>query len=250
MKHKTIISLVAVLAMAATSQAGLIIFNDTGPTWSGGADGESATVNKIQGNLSGALVDYVTGLATGVSYVGMTGESQGASVPATSHPGNLTDFGQVFNGILNPAGVYYTRNFHFTITGLDPSKLYEIVLAVNRPSSNNWDGKYRIEDVTDFVNTSSAGTTISTVAVANDTTTMKNTNDLLGYVPRFTNISPGADGDFTISMYCVDAAGGGPLPMAYMNGFRLTEVVPEPATMSLLALGAAALLRRRKRQTS
>ena len=60
---------------------------------------------------------------------------------------------------------------------------------------------------------------------------------------RFSNVQPGADGDMTIT------AGVGPHNTDgnkwYVNQLKLIEV-PEPATMSLLALGLPLMIRRRR----
>ncbi len=98
-----------------------------------------------------------------------------------------------------------------------------------------------VASAADFSNVSSTGTIIQTVALTNDATTTPFSND---YVHRYTDINPGIDGIFVLTLT-------DDYPYSNDDGYdinllRLEEIVPEPATMSLLALGGLAILRRRK----
>jgi hypothetical protein len=151
---------------------------------------------------SGELVDYTTGSSTGVTltieggFVNSTTLTQGADADAG------TDAYDVFNGIVDGTGVISyddLADLVFTFTGLDPNQKYEFVLFGNRanPAYTDRMTTATIEDVDGFTNNSSTGADFTDSA--DPSVTINNGyNTVNGYIARFTNIKPGADGDMVI----------------------------------------------------
>ncbi|MBN1674284.1 MAG: lamin tail domain-containing protein [Kiritimatiellae bacterium] len=162
----------------------------------------SANITTLTQGESGQLVDYNSG-----STVPVTLSVTGGGGPQTDqgvHPASGTDAYEVFNGKVDGAGlINYGPDLILTVSGLDPSLEYEFVLYGNRGNSAYTDRTTRavISDAAGFANASSAGATISTTAAADDTTVICNGNNTQnGYVTRYTEIDPGADGDFSVTL--------------------------------------------------
>lgn len=216
---------VALACLTSAASADWFAYNDFGGT---------ASTGNVTNGTSGTLVNFADGSSTGVSFA--LAVSTAASTPVNAAEG--TDFYNVFDGKLNMAGgVYANVNTTLTITGLDPAALYELVLAPNR-GGYSYGSRYTITDMDAFTNASTAGAAISTLNVADDTVTIASNNTTTGYVGRWTGIQAGADGDVVI------AIAGSPTNW-YLNGMMLAQV-PEPATLTVLALGGLSLLARRR----
>ncbi|MBN1674989.1 MAG: fibronectin type III domain-containing protein [Kiritimatiellae bacterium] len=160
------------------------------------------------------LVDFASGQPIGIT---LTIASPGAvSHWAESNPAAGTDAHAVFNGKLDCNGFISSTldPITFAFSGLDPGRVYDVVLFGNRA------GGYldrlvttTISDVDAFENASSAGAGFSgpgdrTVTICNGENTAN------GYVARFVNVLPGRDGTFTLS-----ARGNG--KTAYVNALML-----------------------------
>jgi|GEM_PF-1194274 len=155
---------------------------------------------------SGLLKDYTTGAATGVT---ATASASAALVLWTDPVVNVpyttgTDADTFFTGKLDFVGSPElnsdTEYYQYTFTGLDPAKSYEFVTTMNRASSGYTTRltTYTLSGATSFVNSSSTGTTVSTTAVANDSTTLcSGYNTLSGHVARWTNIKA-SSGTFSV----------------------------------------------------
>ena len=148
--------------------------------------------------------------------------------------------------------------FNMEFSGLDVNKAYNVATFTDRGNST-YDNK-RWANIS-LVNADSATSTyacsagvgnyqVSSTSVSQDS----GYNTVEGFVAMWTGITPGPDGKFNINFR---AATSSEVPEAYragMNansgygpaGLMLQEVVPEPAAMSLLALGGLAMLRRRR----
>ena len=161
---------------------------------------------------SGELVDFATGLGTGVT-LDVTGGSMNGTSQATTYTGAPTggDAFGLFDGKLSGLGsISYTNlaspggDLVLTLSGLDASKTYDLVLYGHR-NNNSW---VRASLVT--LSGADAFTNMSSVATDNpDTvnypggvlftgpssasTRLPADNDN-GYVARFSNMAPGSDG--------------------------------------------------------
>lgn len=165
---------------------------------------------------SGVLVDFATAAPTGVtltvaggSFMGAVHAGQGAA------PAAGTEAHAVFGGILNPVGVlsYSSVPATLTFSGLDPAARYSVALFGNRDAyaGTRWTD-YLISGASGFSNTSSPGATKLQTLVADDTTRISAANTATGYLARFSDIDPGPDGSFVITI-------GGTMP--YVNAVML-----------------------------
>jgi len=154
---------------------------------------------------SGLLVDYVTGEDTPVT-LSVTGG--GGVLPDRGiAPNSGTDAYDVFmaDGQVGLTGlIEYGSNLVMNFSGLDAGLLYEFVLFGNRGVSG-YAGRTALVTLSGvqpgFENTSSAGTTISTVTLTDDRTEVGNgDNTVNGHVARYTKIDPGSDGAFVVTV--------------------------------------------------
>ena len=160
------------------------------------------------GPISGQLIDKATGNPTGVT----ASLSQSGGVvwqPDISSSWNGgydtgpgTDARNTFGGIADMTGViYYGPDagwwVDLTMTGLDPARTYTFATSSSRANSTYTTRftRYTISGVDAATNASTSGVTI-----VNNATVAFNTGDNHnnGYVARWTNIQPGADGSFKI----------------------------------------------------
>lgn len=153
---------------------------------------------------SGLLKDYFTGTEVPVALTVAGGYIGSYKIPAQgSNANSSTDAYTVFNGVVDSEGLisYSGPNLTFAFTGLDPGLDYEFVLFGNRnhASYTNRVTITTISDVVSFTNASTPGAVFSgvtdpSVAIVNGYNTIN------GYVARFTNINPGADGEMVITV--------------------------------------------------
>ncbi|MBN1676563.1 MAG: hypothetical protein JXR37_36305 [Kiritimatiellae bacterium] len=143
---------------------------------------------------------------------------------APAEPG--TDADSVFGGIVDCRGLisYGSRSLTLTFDALDAGLTYDVVLFGNRAVSSYTDRRTRftIGGADTFRNTSSAGSAFAggddpSVVIVNGDNTRN------GYVARFSDIEPGADGRFAVTVEG-DAAGSN--PTFYLNAVRLRAADP------------------------
>lgn len=158
------------------------------------------------GPSSGMLKDFATGADTGVT---ATFTQSGGVVwqPSASGGGWDCNVGTDAYNTFNPSTasligvVYYGSSGWYvdlTFTGLNPTKTYEFATSANRNESTYLDRmtKYTIMGADSFTNSSTPGATITDGGASTVICTGYNTVN--GYVARWTNIRPGADGSFTV----------------------------------------------------
>jgi hypothetical protein len=174
-------------------------------------------------NDSASLKDSASGGLMAVRMVG----SNVNGVNEQGSGGNFnagTDAYKWFDGIIDIKGsLELASNVEnvVTIKGLDPLDLYDIVLTYNRDNSgytNRWT-KISIEGADSYVNQSSPG-----VVTNGPSSVSINTgyNTITGYVARWTNISPGSDGSFSVKSEWLDTLSGA---KGYaMTAFRLQNL--------------------------
>jgi len=214
--------------------------------------GGSGTINGV--TITRVLKDFDTGSNTSVT-MAVTGtdafldESFGVTNYAAGTDA-ATEFGTIVdnNGYIRHDTQTANSKIDCVLTGLNPAKIYTVVLTGARGNASYTTriARTAISDVDSFTNASSAGTTFSGPSDPTDEfNTGDNTTASTGYVARFTNVRPGADGDMTITA----GVGGGAANTGrqwYMNQLKLIEV-PEPTAVLLLALGLPLVARRARR---
>lgn len=161
------------------------------------------------GPASGMLVDQATGAATGVT---VTLTQNGTvnwnhtiggtwSGGYTTHAG--TDARLTFGGIADITGVIYYGSTGWwvdaTFTGLDPQKRYTFATSAARsePTYTTRETRFSLSGVVSATNASTPGVSVYN---NNPLQVYFNTGDnhTTGYVARWTDIDPGADGSFTV----------------------------------------------------
>lgn len=125
-------------------------------------------------------------------------------------------------------------------SGLDPNKLYTVVVTGNRGANPNRTAKFTISGVDSFVNQSSIGAPWTGPDwVEFDT----GVNTDTGYVARFADIRVGSDGQMRITV--TPGPHNGDRNKFFLNQLKLTEI-PEPGALGMLCLGGLLLMLRRR----
>lgn len=172
------------------------------------------------------LKDVTTGEDLFITVTGSV-SPDGAYDPYGSNGGNFTNLNsdayEVFNGSVDLTGVFELDapdwKHVLTFNNLEPDKKYTISLTANRDNSNYRDqrfSKVTIEGAESYRNVSSAGVIVHSEASISFSTGY---NTINGYVAKWTDISLGPDGSFSIVSAWDDNYPG---TKGYaMSGFRL-----------------------------
>lgn len=180
------------------------------------------------GPTSGPLKDISTGAETGVTVTLTQGGGVIWQPDLVTGGGNCdpgTDAANVFNPTLSLQGVIYYGSTGWYVdvefSGLNLASRYEFVTTANRKGGSSYLNrltKYTISGADSFTNTSTSGVTITDAGASSTFPTGENT--ATGYVARWTDINPGADGKFKVR-----AQAGSAVNQAYsFDAFRLTEL--------------------------
>ncbi|MBN1787606.1 MAG: PASTA domain-containing protein [Sedimentisphaerales bacterium] len=193
---------------------------------------------------SGELIDYATGTGTGVTaslteYGGVVWQPQvGCLTSCWSggyDPAPGTDAYNTFNGIVDMTGTIYYGDItgwyvDIDFTGLDPNMTYTFATSASRakdrtdglPGYNYRISVYTISGVDSATNASTPG-----VVEYEPTRVRMNTgnNHFEGYVARWTDINPGADGTFKIRVEADSNSEGNRKAYAF-DVFMLEETTP------------------------
>ncbi len=203
----------------------------TGSNWANVRNGGGTTSN---------LVD-INNVATSVD---ITLSAGSASATSGDMPAVGTDAYNLFNGFLNADGVTSINSDNGTIgitfSNLDVNATYDVAMfgnRINTNANNNEDNPetFEISGADAFTNVSSTGTIINASTTAFDT----RNNDATGFIARWTGVSPGIDGQFSITLKDGNK-------INYLNAIRLESVappaVPEPTSILLCLIGSIGLV--------
>lgn len=165
-------------------------------------------INPVPGETnSGNLMDYTSGtlLAAELSFTSSGNTPDTAGVVATALPAGGSDAATAFaNRVdLQSRAFWNGGTGTMTLSGLSPTGRYSVAIygaRGNAAYTTRWTD-IKISDNDGFTNSSTAGSTIFTSTVANDSTRIIAGDNAAGRLFRFDNINPGSDGDvvFTIT---------------------------------------------------
>lgn len=216
------------------------------------------TQNVVHTGTPGQLMDYASGTLTNVSLQVNNFNifnQPNTSAPSTFSGGDaLAEFGTIINSQdFLKEGNQRTASFDVWVdlvfTGMNPNMRYTVIVTGNRNNNGTRPGRFTISGADSFINSSSVGAEFSGPA---DPSVVFETgvNTTNGYVARFSDIAPGADGSVTVRVTPLlngeTWSGGTSDGRIFLNQLKVIEVVPEPATLGLLAAGGLMLIRRRR----
>lgn len=247
------------VALTGASAHAAIAYND----FRGGTTAPAGKfVTNFGSGISGNLLDYDTGatLASYASSGGTTTSTTGGSIGTAG-----TDLYNHFNGFVNLSAANFGSGSNvLTFSDLDPIKLYTVSVGINRdtagPGDQYWFQTVDIAGAATFTNTStmagvqagsatptpnySGPTDPSTLVDADNNSQGNSGRGTNGALVQYSNINPGSDGTFTVTLNLGTVSGSN----QYINALSLEQVVPEPGSMALVALGSLLMVvRGRKR---
>lgn len=205
---------------AESNSPGWTAYNDL--AWVSGQLTSNITTWSPAGTTAGSLVNYASGAALAVQASVICDSAIGIY----NNPANLTGgtpAETLFTGKVSMDGYanWSQGTVTLTLANMDPAKQYSVALFGSRGQTNytyRW-CDVRITDVAAFVNSSSTGTVLGTVSMANDQGRILAANTA-GLVWRYDAIQPGSDGDVTF----VVTSGGSSSTGGYLNAFMVTEL--------------------------
>jgi len=210
MKHLALIWAAVLLACASALGADWTAYNDCIGVSGAFPDNTAANATKYYPGVTGVLKDFDTGwlvpasVQVAVSNVQYTGSGAALEFAAG------TDAYNMFHGKVDVTNgvIYYGStgdwNVDLIFSGLAPTASYEVGTTFDRGSySNRW-SEVSITGADSYTYAASAGA----FKVAEDAVRMVSNNTALGYVARWTDVKPGADGSFTIR-HTYDPSGPG-----------------------------------------
>ena len=223
--------------------AGWVAYNDMNP-YSGDANATNVTEHDYDTN-DGALVDYNTGTTLNAT---VTGSCVNGSGTVVSCDDNFEDYGGQTNSGTDAADVFGTSdsvivdlqnmvqltdaNYDdiITLENLDPTKTYNITVTTNRDSTSYASMRFTkvtIVGAETYTNASSSGVVVNSEASVSFSTGYNTVN---GYVAKWTGITTGSDGSFSIKSEWDDEQGSGSSnTKGYaMTAFKLEEVNEGP----------------------
>jgi len=183
--------------------------------------------NNDREHFTGPLLNFETGSEAGMPVVIFTMGGAGLAVSgggAGGNPAPGTDAYETFGGIVDfgPDNIYYGGTgwwVEIEFSGLDPKSSYTFVgTAIRLQNYPTRISLFTIRDAVSFVNNSSAGVVAKTGAT---TKLLAGDNSATGYVVRWDEIVPSADGTFKVRAEAApEAEGGRAYPFA---GFMLEQ---------------------------
>ncbi len=183
--------------------------------------------NNDRTHYTGRLTDFLTGSEAGMPTVTFTMGGAGLNVSgggAGGNPAPGTDAYDIFNGIIDfgPDIVYYGSAgwwVEIEFSGLDPANTYTFIgTAIRSRDYPQRVSLFTLLDAATFVNNSSAGVVEKKGAI---TKLLAGDNSITGYVVRWDDIVPSAEGTFKVRAEATaDSDGGRAYPF---GGFLLEE---------------------------
>ncbi|MBN1669712.1 MAG: hypothetical protein JXR37_01685 [Kiritimatiellae bacterium] len=207
-------------------------YNDL--AWANGQ--ASRNITAYSRGQGGTLTDYACGMPVAATLaVGSGGAGPHMDQGADAAAG--TDADGVFGGIVDGRGLlsYGSEPLTLTLGGLEPGLAYTVVLYGNRDNTSYTARRTRftIGGAERFINASTPGSAYAGSGAAS-VTILNGYNTRNGYVARFRDIDPGADGEFVLTV--ADGGSASP-PKFYLNALML-EAAPRQGSDLLIPRGA------------
>ena len=268
-RFNALLTVGATAVMATQVSAAFVAYNDTGgentpPNANTTRYGQQPQGTKTTTVAASSLKDITSGSSlTATVEIAYTTNANGYQNGSTafdsgSPAANLFNSYVTFNsGSAESIEVDSASNLTYTFASLDGTgaQKYSFAGSAIRGDAsytNRWT-KVTISGADSFTHASTSATNVVVGTGSNGLSTnevaFNSGYNTIGSVIRFDNIMPGSDGKFSIisTQYTGGSGAGGSKGYA-LAGFRLEEsAVPEPTSLSLIGLGAAALLGRRRR---
>lgn len=187
---------------------------------------------------AGQLKNQASGANTTVTLtLSANGRPLSAGAPSGSVPLGPETGSAAFNAFpinLDSAGyttLYPGQTNYLDFGGLDPLKVYEIVLYSDRGTGDRSTGElltYTISDALNFSNTSVSAPPLSVISgMQNESVTIDVTDNGRGdrgYVCRFTGVRSGSDGDLRITLTSAQGA--------CLNALKVVETTPQQISIA------------------
>jgi hypothetical protein len=238
-----LVSFVLIMILATVARADWIAYSDLSDGNGGTAAlGMNVTTHTYL-DTDKALIDFKTGATLPVTItmeVVGDGDANGDVYP--DNGGNCdagTDADDIFGGILDLTGGNEldstTEHKAIIFNGLNPGMSYTITLTSNRANpayTDRW-SRVTIEDADAYVYVASAG--VNKLSEESGEFCV-GFNTVTGYIMKWTNISSGADGSFSIKTENAGYGGKGYAMMAFkLEEYSATSAAaPSPADGSLI----------------
>lgn len=187
---------------------------------------------------SGRLKDQANGSNTSVTLaLSVNGRPLSAVTPVGTAPLGPETGSPAYNAFpigLDSAGqtiLYAGQTNTLDLTGLDPQKIYEIILYSDRGTGDRSTGDlltYTISDMLSFFNASAMTPPLSVISgTQSESVTIDVTDNGRGdrgYLCRFTGVRPGNDGDVRITLTSAQDT--------YLNAMKLVETTPQQIALA------------------
>jgi len=201
MKRVLVLLMITMLACAAVAHAAdWTAYNDCIGVDAGQANNTAPNATSYYPGQSGALKDFGTGWVLPVSVLVSVNNVQYTGGGAGSEFTAGTDAYNMFHGKVDVTNgvIYYGSsgdwNVDLVFSGLSPTASYEVGTTFDRGTySDRW-SKVSITGADSYTYASSAGA----FKVGEDAVSMVSNNTANGYVAKWTDVKPGADGSFSI----------------------------------------------------
>lgn len=211
-------------ATASIKTRSWVAYHDTNTTIDGNAPNVTTASVAATPGANTSLLNSQTGAATGVTLNALLTGTKSAKTNGTTAPAVGTDAYNAFNGIISFTGNHSeqlggnatTSNVLFTFSGLDPDARYSVAFYAARNAFTT-PNRYTISGADAFLEGHSFGvgdagdSDAATADVASGAGSTTN-----GYLVRWIDIAPGADGTFAVEVRTHTGTSFAMIPQAVM----------------------------------
>ncbi|PKO13234.1 MAG: hypothetical protein CVU39_20260 [Chloroflexi bacterium HGW-Chloroflexi-10] len=233
------------VAVSGTASNGWIAYNDMNPVSAGDENAVNVTEHTYT-TSAGVLKNFITGDALPITITGSCINGSGSPISCESDfedYGGQTNSGTDAANVFGPDGaivvdlqnmVQISNSAYddiITFNNLDPTREYAITLSTNRDDTDYANIRFTrvtIEGAETFTNASSTGVVTNSESSVSFSSGYNTVN---GYVAKWTGITSGTDGSFSIKSEWdnTQGASGGSNTKGYaMTAFKLEEISSDP----------------------